>query len=195
MALANNTVAEIGVARAGASGICAWDFAGTATVPTTATAALATGYVNLGYVGPDGIGGGRDIGTDEQRDSNGDIVFRLQTDFTRTYDFELLQSANVDVKRLIFGAANVTVTPATASTGTLITVNDTGEIGNHGRLVVTTFSGKATHREIVRDAQVTGVEFGPLVGTAVRSYTVTVTAYKVNGVYVTELDDDGVFTA
>lgn len=194
MALANNAVADIGVARAGAQGALAWAPLGT-TAPTTATTAPGSAFVNLGYVGPDGITGGRDVSTDEQKDMNGDTVFVLQTDFSRTYTAELLQSANVDVKKLVFGAANVTVTAATSSAGTKIVAVDKGEIGTHGVLVATTFSGLSTHREVVLDAQPTAIEFGPLVGTAVRSYTVTWTVYKSNGVFVTEYDDDGVFTA
>lgn len=187
------TVAEITASRGVATGALAFAPLLTA-LPTNATTALAGTYKALGYIGAGGIIPARAISTDPVKDMNGDTVYTLQTEFTRTYQAELLQTTNVDVKKAIFGDANVVVTPATVSTGTIIAVQDKGQQALHGVLVATTYDGLKTHRECASDAQITEVEIGPLVGTAVRSYTVTWTVYKdSSGVFVYEYDDDGVF--
>lgn len=192
--MASPTVAEITASRGVATGALAGAVLGTA-LPTDASTALVAAFNGYGYVGDNGIIPTRDINTDQQRDMNGDVVYTLQTEFTRTYKAELLQGTNVDVKKAIFGDANVVTTPATATTGTLITVSDKGQQSPHIALVATTFDGSKTHRECAADAQITTVEIGPLVGTAVRSYTVTWSVYRdPTGTYTYEYDDDGVFT-
>lgn len=186
--------AGIPINRQGAAGALSWAPLGT-TAPTSASATLNVAFKALGHIGEDGITGGRDVSTDDVRNMNGEIVRTLQTDFSRTYVAELLQSKDVDVKNLVFGSANVTTTPANTTHGLQITAVDRGEVGSHGVLVADTFDGLAHHREVALDAQPTSIEFGPLVGTGVRSYTVTWSVYAVNGVFVTEYDDDGVTTA
>lgn len=193
--MANPTNTEISVSKAGATGMLTGAPIGTA-LPTDATTTLAAAFKGYGYVGEDGTTPTRDISTDPVRDSNGDQVYTLQTDFTRTYAAPLLQYDNVDIKKQIFGDANVVVTPATATKGTIIAVQDKGQQASHQVLVVTTFSGAKSHREVAADAQITSVEIGALTGTGIRQYTVTWTVYKDSaGVFVYEYDDDGVKTA
>lgn len=189
--MANPTVAEISASRGKATGAVSWADLGTA-LPTTAIATL-TGFTGLGYIGADGIQPSREISTDDVKDMNGDTVFVLQTDFTRGYEFELLQSTNVDVNELIFGSANVTVTAGGPTNGALVTSVDKGEQQAHFALVVDTFNVDKKHRETAADVQVESVEFGPLVGTAVRSYKVKLKVFRDgSGNFVTSYDDDGV---
>lgn len=188
------TVAEISASRAVAIGALAWTTVMATAKPTDAVTALNVAYKSLGYIGPGGISRPRDIGTEEQRDMNGDVVYVMQSDFSRSYQAELLQNENVDIKTMIFGSANVVVTAKTATTGTRISVADKGIQPAHGILVATTFDGLKSHREVVGDAQPVTVEQGPLVGTGVRSYTVTWRVFKdSSGTWVNEYDDDGVF--
>lgn len=191
--MANPTNVEISSSHAVAVGALAFGPLGTA-LPTTAIIALNAALKGLGYIGPGGVLRPRDVGTEDQRDMNGEIVYSLQTDFSRAYTSELLQNENVDIKKMIFGDANVTVTPGVGGTTTRITALDKGLVAAHGVLVGTTFDGLKSHREVAEDAQPVTVEFGPLVGTAVRSYTVTWRVFKgsVSGIYVTEYDDNGI---
>lgn len=191
--MGNPTTAEISASRAVAIGAIAWTNVLTTALPTDAVTALAAAYKGLGYVGTAGILHPRDVGTEDQKDMNGDTVYTMQTDFSRTYQAELLQNENVDIKNMIFGAANVVVTAKNASHGAQIAVADKGLQSAHGILVVTTFDGLKTHREVCPDAQPVTIEQGPLVGTGIRSYTVTWKVFKVGGVWVNEYDDDGVF--
>jgi hypothetical protein len=191
--MANPTNAEISASRAVAIGALAWAPLATA-LPTDAVTALAAAYKGLGYIGTGGITRPRDITVDDQKDMNGDTVYSLQTDFSRTYQAELLQNENVDIKKMIFGSANVVITAKTATTGARISVADKGTPALHGVLVATTFDGLKSHREVVGDAQPVAVEQGPLVGTAIRSYTVTWKVFRdSSGTWVNEYDDDGVF--
>lgn len=191
--MANPSTAEISASRAVAIGALAWGPLGTA-LPVNAVVALNAALKGLGYIGPSGITHPREVGTEEQKDMNGDTVFVMQSDFSRTYQAELLQNENVDIKNMIFGSANVVITAKTASTGARISVADKGTPSAHGVLVATTFDGLKTHREVCEDAQPISVEQGPLVGTAVRSYTVTWRVFKnASGIWVNEYDDDGVF--
>jgi hypothetical protein len=191
--MANPNVSEIAESRAVATGAISVAPVGSA-LPTDATTALDAAFKGLGYVGPAGVAHPRAVGTDEQKDMNGDTVFRMQNDFSRTYQAELLQAENVDIKKMIFGSANVVVTAATALHGTQIAVADKGIPGERVSLVVDVFSGAKRHREVVTIAQPTEVEQGPLVGTAVRSYTVTWQVFKdpTTNSWVNEYDDDGI---
>ena len=195
--MANPTTVEIGAARAVASGAISWAPFATAP-PTTAVATLPGTYKGLGYVGSDGIQPTREVSITEVPDMNGDIVATLQESFGRTYQAQLLQADNVDIKKMIFGDANVTVTPAAGGLATRITVVDKGLPAAHGVLVCDTFKvgntgAIARHREVAVDAQPVEVEYGPYVATAVRSYTVTWRVFKdSSGNYVTEYDDDGI---
>lgn len=190
--MANSTTAEIGVARAAITGaIFLYPVSG-ATLPTDATTALSGG-INLGYIGDEGITPTRTVETEDTKDMNGDTVYTAQTDFVREYQATFLQVDNVDIKKAIFGDLNVTATAADVTHGARIAVEDKGEPAEKRPIVVHTTSGVKVHREVVPVAQVSSVEYGPYVGTAVRSYTVTFKAFKdSDGTFVYEYDDDGV---
>jgi hypothetical protein len=190
--MANSTTSEIGVARAAITGAIFLLPATGATLPTTATGTI-TGGVNLGYIGDEGITPTRTVETEDTKDMNGDTVYTAQTDFVREYSATFLQVDNVDLKEAIFGEANVTTTAGGASAGARVTVEDKGEPSPFRPIVVHTTSGLKTHREVVPVAQISSVEYGPYVGTAVRSYTITFKAFKdSDGTFVYEYDDDGV---
>lgn len=195
--MANPTTAEVGEARAVATGAVSWAVLGT-TLPTTAVAALNAAFKGLGYIGSDGIQPAREVSVNDVTDMNGDIVAALQESFSRTYQFELLQADNEDVKNLIFGDANVTKTAGSGGTTTRIVTVDKGVSAAKGCIVVDTYRVGETgatriHREVAAIAQPVEVEYGPYVANSVRSYTVTVRIYRdSSGNYVNEYDDDGV---
>lgn len=194
--MANPTSAEVGAARAVATGAISWAPLGTA-LPTDATTALNAAFKGLGYVGEEGITPTREVSTSDVKDMNGDSVAVLQEDFNRMYQATLIQADNVDIKNMIFGAANVTVTAGSPTNGARIAVVDKGEPCAHGELVVDLYRIGSTgvtakHREVAADAQPISVEYGPYVATAVRQYTVQWKVFKVSGTFVTEYDDDGV---
>lgn len=195
--MANPTVAEIGEARAVATGAISAAPLGT-TLATDATTALNAAFVGLGYVGNDGVEQARELDSDDVLDMNGDLVYVVQQSVSKGYTAELLQYDNVDVKKMIFGSANVVTTAGNPTNGFRIAVTDKGEPAAHKSLSIDTFRIGPTgvtekSRIIVPDAQPVSVEFGALRAGAVRSYTVEWRVFKNSaGVYCFEYDDDGV---
>jgi hypothetical protein len=191
--MANNTVAEIQVASSAVTGAVFWAPSATA-LPTNTTTALNVAYKNLGYVGEDGISPNREVSVDEVKDMNGTTLRRVQTDFSTGFEATMLQVTNEDLNNIIYGDANVTVTAAGASVGRIIAIMDKGLVGTMGVIVVETIDGLAKERRVYPVAQVTSMEEGPLVGSAVRQYTITVSAYpdtSGNSLYL--YNNDGVF--
>jgi hypothetical protein len=106
----------------------------------------------------------------------------------------MLQVTNEDLNNIIYGDANVTVTAAGPAVGRVIAILDKGLVGTMGVIVVETIDGLAKERRVYPVAQVTSMEEGPLVGSAVRQYTITVSAYpdtSGNSMYL--YNNDGVF--
>jgi hypothetical protein len=190
--MANPNVAQISASRGSATGAVSYAPLATA-LPTTARLALNAAFKGLGYVGSDGITPARDISTDDVKDMNGDTVYVLQTDFTRSYEFELLQTENEDVLNLVYGDANVTAAVGGVAAGATVTAIDKGEQQAHYSFVFDTFNVLKLHREVVADAQVESVEIGPLSGTGIRSFKIKLKVFKdSSGNYVTTFDDDGI---
>jgi len=192
--MANNTISEIQVAGSAVTGAVFYAVPGTA-LPTNTTTALAVAYKNLGYVGEDGIQPAREVSVDEVKDMNGNVIRRVQTEFSKSYEIVFLQVTNEDLNNIVFGDAQVTVTAATVSSGRIIAILDKGLTGPLGVIVIETIDGTAKERRILPVAQVTSMEEGPLVGTAVRQYTLTVSAYPdTSGNYEYTYNNDGVFS-
>lgn len=193
--MANSTVAEIQVSQAVVAGALFSAPSGT-TLPTNATTALAGTFLNLGYVGEDGVKPARDVSVDEVKDMNGSVLRRVQTEFSKQFEATMLQVTNEDLNNLIFGDVNVTVTAAGGGASRKIAILDKGEVSGLGVIVVETRDGLARDRRVFPVAQVTSMEEGPLVGNAVQSYTLTVSAYPdSSGNFEYHYNDDGVIVA
>lgn len=86
------------------------------TLPTDATTALDSAFVCLGYVSEDGVTVGMTRDSEDIKAWGGDTVMTTQTEFGETFQFTLIETLNIDVKKAIFGAANVTGTLANGLT-------------------------------------------------------------------------------
>lgn len=194
--MANSTVAEIEVARSAVAGKLFWAVAGS-TLPTNSTTALDAAFKNLGYINEDGVTTAREVGVDPVKNDNGLKLLDIQNDFSLTQTATLYQVLNEDLNNMIYGDANVTVTPAGVSAGTLLTVADSGLISTPGRLVIEwNNGGLGKGRRVIPIAQVTAVEEGPLAGTAVRTIQVTWSASPdSSGNYKYDYHTDGIFSA
>lgn len=93
-----------------------------ATGPTDATTPLDAAFKGAGYVGEDGLVEATDRSTEKVKAWGGDTVKIVQTDFAVTYAFTFLETLNADVLKTVYGDANVTTTPASATKGTLYSV-------------------------------------------------------------------------
>lgn len=127
------------------------------TLPTTATAALPTGFIALGYVSEDGLSMTQDRSTDKIKAWGGDTVKVVQTDYGVTFSWTFMQTADPDVLRAVYGAGNVTVTPATSTAGTQISIKGNADVLPRARWVFEMKDGNARVRIVVPVGQISAV--------------------------------------
>jgi hypothetical protein len=90
--------------------------------PTTIATPLASPWIGLGFIGEDGVVETQDRSIDKKKSWGGATVKILQTDYVHTCKFKLLESTNAEVLKVVYGAANVTITAATATHGVQVEV-------------------------------------------------------------------------
>lgn len=165
---------------------------GTPTLPVDASTALNAAFKALGPISQDGIKPSRDTSVDKVKEWDGSTLASLLSDESRSFEFLMYGAYDEDVLSFVYGAANVSVTAATASVGTKIAVTDKGGKPANGSLVFEMVYGGKKKRIVVpvADSVITGEE--PYVKGGLTGYTVTVEALKnASGVRVYEyLEND-----
>lgn len=101
------TATNVTNAKAGMSGPIYWAPLGT-TLPTDTTASLDAAFKPLGYVSEDGVANDNSPESERVKAWGGYTVLNMQPDRPDTFGFTLLESLNVDLLKVIYGAANVT---------------------------------------------------------------------------------------
>ena len=149
-----------------------------ATVPTDASSALDAALVPLGYISEDGIQPSRDTSVEKVKAFGGDIVAALLSDESRGFEFTLLEVFSQDVNEFVYGASNVTTTPAAAGIGTKVSVQDKGGKPDQCVLIFELKHGNKRRRLVVpvADPTVTGEE--PYTDGGLSAYTISVEALK-----------------
>lgn len=79
------------------------------TGPTDATTALNAAFIDLGYLGEDGITESISRDTEKKKAFGGATVKVLQTEFGNTFQFVFMEHLNADVLKRVYGESNVTV--------------------------------------------------------------------------------------
>lgn len=148
-------------------------------LPTGASAALNVAFKALGYVGEGGIEpSGEGASYNDIIAWGGDIVASvLETKSIAKYSFTLLEVFNEEVAKLVFGAGNVTVTPATALAGTKLAILDKGAEVPRGAFAFEMAYGGKKMRYVFPDAQLAVTGEGPLTHSDITNYAVEITAY------------------
>lgn len=189
-----NSVAKVSAGKPNAAGGI-YMGAVSATMPTDSSTAVDAAFIKLGLVSEDGLKAAGDRKVESIKDWSGDIIAQLQTEHSSAFTFTLYQVYDGDVQKLVFGDENVTVTAATASTGTLITVKETGSELGYRSFVFDMKNGAKTARFVLPNAQVSEIKEHDYVAGALQAFDITVEAYKdATGVKVYRYYDDGVFT-
>ena len=153
MANVKNNKANVGSAKGVAGGYIFWAPAGT-QLPTDCATPLGEAFVNLGFVGDDGVSMSDEIDTEDHADMNGEIVDSSRTGYKATLTTVLMELKKA-TQELYYGSSNVT------DNGGLLTVHNRGDEGPHGVLVLELLlKGKRRLRKVCPDAQI--VEMGEL---------------------------------
>jgi hypothetical protein len=129
-------------------------------LPTDATTPLDPAFITLGRVSVDGVDRTEERPNTEINDWGGDLIAVLQDKYGITLKFKLLQLMNADVQKAAHGTDNVTVTPATASAGTLISSKMNARLLDYGSWVIDAYYMKMSMRLVVPYGRITLV--GPL---------------------------------
>jgi hypothetical protein len=95
-------------------------------LPTSPIIAPDVAFVDLGYISDDGISLSQSSSWEKIRDWGGDQVRTFLSDFTATLSWTFLETQDAALQAM-YGAANVSVTAATVSTGkyTAVKLNST----------------------------------------------------------------------
>lgn len=184
-----NNGSRVAAARPKVGGGLYWAPAGTA-LPTDASTALSAEFICLGPVSEDGIQPSRDTSVEKVKEWDGSTLASLLSEESRTFEALLYGVHDPDVLKYIFGAENVTVTAATAATGTKIAIVDKGGQMQTGVLAFEmTYKGVKQRKLVpVADATCTGEE--PYVPGGLRGYTLEFEAGKdASGAFSYEFDE------
>lgn len=141
------------------------------TMPTDATATLPTGFTNLGYVSEDGLTQAITRDTEAIKAWGGDTVMTTQTDFAETFQFSLIETLMVDVKKAMFGDTNVT---GTLSAG-ITTIVKSSELEAHAWVFDMVTNGSVT-RIVVPNGKVSEIGDITYVDGEPVAYNLTITA-------------------
>lgn len=152
-------------------------------VPTSATAVIDSDIRPLGYVSEDGLEAQGERSVNAIKDWNADIIAQLQTEHSVRFALTLYGAWDEDVLTEVFGAANLTVTPATALSGKLIKVTETGSVLPNRVWIFDMKNDAKKLRIVLPNAKVTEVTENSFVAGELAGFQVTVEAFK---------DDDGV---
>lgn len=98
----------------------------TVSVPTNFT--IDSGAKHLGFIGADGVDEKEDRNVKNIYDWGGDTIATPQENYNLMVSFTLLEWLNPEVQKVLHRTANVTVTAATSSAGTKMSVLQTSDL-------------------------------------------------------------------
>ena len=165
----------------------------TAPVPTSAVATIDAAIRPLGYVSEDGLEPQGERTVNAIKDWNADIIAQLQTEHSVRFSLTLYGAWDEDVLGEVFGPDNLTVTPATGSTGKLITVTETGSALPNRVWVFDMKTGDKKLRIVLPNAKISEVTERAFVAGELAGFQIVVEAFKdETGVKAYRYYDDGV---
>ncbi len=169
----------------------------TTAMPVDETTSLPAAWLEQGYASDDGLKRSIEKAYETIRAWGGDIAAQPRTELTVTLEFTLIEAANGNVAKTIWGDDAVTVTAATTTSGTKIAVVYSGDDLGKSAWVVDLEDGGHVRRIVIPDAQVSTEKFEQTFGDSeVIAYPVTLTLYKdANGTYFYEYSNDGIIAA
>lgn len=147
-------------------------------IPTDATAELDKAFVGLGYLSEDGL---TEPASFEPGDNivaaGGDTVAQADPTFSKTWTGTCIEALNEDLLKVAYGSANVTITPASTTDGSIVIKEQASDIEHHVIVIDETLKGGRKRRNVMADA--TFLITGDIthVHTALVNFEFTITAY------------------
>lgn len=142
-----------------------WRYAQSIVLPTNAYDPRPGGAVRLGGVSDAGVTWMSERNTKKNRDWNGDKVRSVQESKDDSFKITYIEFLNPAIIAEVYGDANVAVTAATTSHGTLIAAKSNAQVLGHYGYVVDTFDGidapggkLVRKRRVIPDAQVDKID-------------------------------------
>lgn len=124
------------------------------TLPTDATSDLDAAFENVGYISEDGVTNSNTPETDPIKAWGGDVVYNAQTEKEDTFNWTMIEVANVVPLKVVYGDNNVTGDLATG-----ITVKANSEEQEERAFVIDmVLRGSILKRIVIARGQVTEVE-------------------------------------
>ncbi|MFE6863632.1 hypothetical protein [Nocardia sp. NPDC057668] len=168
----------------------------TTTLPISASDTLNAAFKPLGYVSEDGIESKGERKVETVKDWNADIIAQLQTEHSVRFGMTLYAVWDKDVLGEIFGPDNLTITAATASSGTLIKVKETGSILKPRAWVFDMLHESKKLRIVLPNAKISAVTEKKFVSKELAGFNITIEAFKDDlGVKAYRYLDDGIVAA
>jgi hypothetical protein len=165
-------------------------------LPTTASASINAAIKPLGYVSNDGLEAKGDRKVEEIKDWNADIIASLQTEHSVKFTLTLYGVFDPDVLSEVFGPDNITVTPATSLSGTLIAVHETGSVLPRRVWIFDMKHDAKKVRIVLPNAKISESSENKFVAGTLQGFQITVEAFKDDsGVKAYRYYDDGLPTA
>ncbi|MCL2453760.1 MAG: hypothetical protein FWD18_00430 [Micrococcales bacterium] len=164
-------------------------------LPTDEEMELNAAFVALGYQHKDGFKIKPERSTATQTAWGTDMVDESQESFAVTATFIMIETLGVDANKIAFGAANVSHTPATSTSGLKVASRLTADDLDHNSWVVRGKSNKKTARWVIPDGKPVAVDEIAWSDSELEGYSITLSCSPdENGVYVYRYTCDGVTT-
>lgn len=147
-------------------------------IPTDATTELDEAFVGLGYLSEDGLTEPASFTAgDDIIAAGGDTVAQGDPTFSKTWTGTCIEALNEDLLKVAYGSANVTVTPAGTSDGSITIKEKASELEHHVIVIDEMLKGGRKRRNVMADA--TFLITGDIshVHTALVNFEFTINAY------------------
>lgn len=166
-----NTVSNVTTGKPAAGGAI-WRAPLGTTLPTDATTALGEAFACLGYVSEDGYTNENSPETEDIKAWGGDVVCTTQTEKPDRFSFTLIEYFNAEVKKTVYGDANVT---GTLSTGMVVRANS-AEANAAVYVIDQALRGGVKQRTVIPNAKLSELAEIVYKDDEVVGYNVTLTA-------------------
>ena len=114
------------------------------TLPTDATTALASAFVDMGYVSGDGITNSNSPSSEKIKDWGGQVVLVVKSEQPDTFKIKFIEALNPNVLQTVYGSSNVTI-----STNKISVVVNGADPGEYVYAIDMVMTGGALKRIVI----------------------------------------------